>query len=440
MQEKVYSRVQAEGQPEEPRKDHSRAGVLNCCCCCCSGFGCCILIALFFYNSVLASALAASMSLVTGSKVEVSAAHVGIMVAEADIQGLTVENPNGMKGTFMDLEECLFDMDIWSLIHEPIHVQSMIVNELNINILQPIGQKSNIQIILENLQKHIPQEHAAETQSAKTKFSFFHDAMHKKIIVGELNLTNIHVSVYAPIAAPEEKPVSFNLSDIRLKNMGTARHAIPAYQLLEVIVKNIMIGTLKNNVAKQLLMNSLTELQHLVHVSESSILQVAKNATAVGNKAAASVLRGAANATEKLEAEFADILDGTANATEVRGSVAENLAQGVASVLGDAAKSATIGENVTAKVASVLDDAASVGEHVTADVAHVAAHASKAGGKVAASLLSGAAITRKRQEKAAASLLSDAANATRSGKELASKKLEDGVAALTNPGNVWHKA
>jgi len=380
-----------------------------------------------------------SMALIMGTKVEVSGAHVGILIAEADIQGLTVKNPKGMSGTFVGLKEGLFDMNIWSFIHEPIDVQKMILNEMDVNIIQPIDQKSNIQIILENLRKHMPQEKPANAtfeEETTREISLFRDAMHKKIMVGELNLTNIHVSVYAPL---EEEPVSFNVSDIMLRNVGTATNGIPAYQLLEVILENIITGALKSNVAQQLLMNSVTALEDLVASRDfpgSGVLRVVANATRAGEKAAASALRGAANATEKVaEGVAASVMSDAAKATETGESVAEDIAKGLASVVVDAAAAAEAEATGKGVAASVLRDAANAtktGERVAAGVLS----ATKTGERVGAGVLSDAANTTKSGEKAAASVLSDVANATKTGEKAASKKIEEGVAALMNPGSI----
>mmetsp|Transcript_71927 Transcript_71927/g.159141 ORF Transcript_71927/g.159141 Transcript_71927/m.159141 type:complete len:365 (-) Transcript_71927:63-1157(-) len=249
-------------------------------CACCSGcIGCglsCVLLLIFLafnLNRWLAAAIETVGGSLLGVNVSVSSVHIGLIEGRASISRLLVASPPGFQGTFLDLDNAVFDIGPASLLavmtsNRPLELEELSIMNLHVFIDQLAPKMSNALVEVQHMcsvtQARTPtaatSKEAAEDPPAKAL-----NAMTTKIRVGRIQFDNITVDVCNhPCEA--SGPSRFTLRKNLIKHVGSSAEGVYLYEVIEMLIFSILQSVIKaapNHLRRKLLKalgNSLGEV------------------------------------------------------------------------------------------------------------------------------------------------------------------------------------
>jgi len=182
-------------------------------------------------DHIVARVIETQGSAATGTDVRVGGVSIRLREASGEISRLVVANPDGFRGTALELGNFSIDIDGSTVTSDPIVINEVIVREARVNVLQQ-GTANNLKALLDNLSGDAPAEPQAEEPAGP------------QIVIERFVLENATASVSLP-DLDDERQVdvpTITLTDIgRATNGATARQA--ARQILTPVLERVLRST-----------------------------------------------------------------------------------------------------------------------------------------------------------------------------------------------------
>jgi hypothetical protein len=178
------------------------------------------------------SAAVAAMSYVFGVDTSLASFDTNLLLARAELRYIAVENPPSMIGRAMELDRLVIDLDTWSLMFQPIHLQLMSLSDMHVE-LKKIGViKSNLDSII---------EHAAavihDNDTIIGKINRFNDFRNNgpRVVADKVHFKNITITANISGAMSLH-----HVPQVLVTDVGRKQGGIHVYDLLEVVVRAIV--------------------------------------------------------------------------------------------------------------------------------------------------------------------------------------------------------
>jgi hypothetical protein len=186
-----------------------------------------------FGESLIATAIEKAASSTLGVPVTVKSISLSLLQGKVGIKGLVIKNPPGYANdTLLELGEGVVNLDIGSLMSDPVKIQLIKLDGTKLTIEQK-GLSNNLKEILDKL----PKEEKAAAPKPEEKGKNLH--------IDRLEITNTNVKVKLLPVPGKSDTVSLKIDPIIMDNLGTDQKL-----RIGTLVAKIM-GAMATGVAKQ---------------------------------------------------------------------------------------------------------------------------------------------------------------------------------------------
>ncbi len=185
-----------------------------------------------FINSIARKGIGSGSTYALGVPTTLGSARVGLTSGEFSMSGLNVANPPGGYTTsdFFSLGEGSVAVSLGSLRGDIVELPTLTLSDISMN-LERKGDKSNYEVILDNLRRFESGESKPAEPSAKPS---------KKFVIRNLQIRNVNVHVDLLPEGGKLTQVDVPIDLIELKDVGSGGKSIGISDLAGVILKTII--------------------------------------------------------------------------------------------------------------------------------------------------------------------------------------------------------
>lgn len=168
-----------------------------------------------------------------GTPTTLSGMHIGILDPSASMKSLAVANPTGYSGGsphFLSLQSGAIAVDAKSLMGDVIHVPSIRLSDLSLDLVQ-VGGESNAGVILANMKRSLGGGSGAPTSSSSGR----------RFVIDELLIENISISAKASGLPMQAPAANLKVARIKLTSLGSAgKDPVGMDQLVAIVMNAVM--------------------------------------------------------------------------------------------------------------------------------------------------------------------------------------------------------
>ena len=172
-----------------------------------------ILLVMVFINSIAKSAITSAGTSTLGVDTSLDSISIGLFSGHSSIDGVSVANPKGFDGDFLDLSEGVLDVNLSSLLGDVIEVRQIALDGLKVQFVQKIGG-SNVSRILDNVKG------STSGGSDKPAVDDSDSGSSRKFVIDQLKVTNVKVSVAVEPISSATAPSTVTINQIIVKDIG----------------------------------------------------------------------------------------------------------------------------------------------------------------------------------------------------------------------------
>ena len=197
-----------------------------------------IVCVIIFINSIAKSAITNAGTSTLGVETSLDSISIGLFSGQSSIDGLSVANPKGFDGDFLDLSEGLLDVNLSTLLGDVVEVKQIALDGLQIQFVQKLGG-SNVSTILANVKSSssaATDEPAKDTQSTDPS---------RKFVIDELKVTDVKVAVSVEPLSAATAPSTVSIKKIIIKDIGKKQGGADLDQLIAIVVQSVVDAVIK---------------------------------------------------------------------------------------------------------------------------------------------------------------------------------------------------
>ena len=198
-----------------------------------------VLLVMVFINSIAKSAITTAGTSTLGVDTSLDSISIGLFSGHSSIDGVSVANPKGFDGDFLDLSEGVLDVNLSSLLGDVIEVRQIALEGLNVQFVQKIDG-SNVSRILDNVKGSTS---AVSDKPAKDESD---PGSSRKFVIDQLKVTNVKVSVAVEPISSATAPSTVTINQIIVKDIGKKKDGADLDQLIAIVVQSVVDAVIKS--------------------------------------------------------------------------------------------------------------------------------------------------------------------------------------------------
>ena len=197
-----------------------------------------VLLVTVFINSIAKSAITTAGTSTLGVDTSLDSISIGLFSGHSSIDGVSVANPKGFDGDFLDLSEGVLDVNLSSLLGDVIEVRQIALEGLNVQFVQKIDG-SNVSRILDNVKGSTSE---GSDKPAKDESD---PGSSRKFVIDQLKVTNVKVSVAVEPISSATAPSTVTINQIIVKDIGKKNDGADLDQLIAIVVQSVVDAVIK---------------------------------------------------------------------------------------------------------------------------------------------------------------------------------------------------
>ncbi|MBB48794.1 MAG: hypothetical protein CMJ33_09725 [Phycisphaerae bacterium] len=197
-----------------------------------------VLLVMVFINSIAKSAITTAGTSTLGVDTSLDSISIGLFSGHSSIDGVSVANPKGFDGDFLDLSEGVLDVNLSSLLGDVIEVRQIALEGLNVQFVQKIDG-SNVSRILDNVNG------STSAGSDKPAENESDPGSSRKFVIDQLKVTNVKVSVAVEPISSATAPSTVTINQIIVKDIGKKKDGADLDQLIAIVVQSVVDAVIK---------------------------------------------------------------------------------------------------------------------------------------------------------------------------------------------------
>mmetsp|Transcript_80650 Transcript_80650/g.224453 ORF Transcript_80650/g.224453 Transcript_80650/m.224453 type:complete len:374 (+) Transcript_80650:37-1158(+) len=193
-----------------------------------------------YYDNAIVQRMVASTGLEAfGTETRVGSVNVGVISARTVIYDVSVANPPGFAGNFLEFEEAVLDTRFWDLLSHNVDFQEMSLRDLTVTFLQNDTLRPNFVRIL---------EHLGESRHRKSAFhppDFLGGQLSaRKYVVDVLEMRNLTFILESRLPLStlglHSPSAKFDIPRVQILNVGKGRGGVSMEELMTIVVQAIV--------------------------------------------------------------------------------------------------------------------------------------------------------------------------------------------------------
>ena len=199
-----------------------------------------VIILIFSINTIAKSAIASAGTSALGVKTSVSSVSIGIFSGRSELRKLSIENPEGFTGDFLDLSDGVLDVNLGSLLTNKVKIREISLDGLAVEFLQKLS-KSNVSVILDNINKSTGDDSGGDAPSGDDDSK----SSERKFIIDQLKITNVKVTIGVEPISSATNPSTVTIKEIVVNDIGKKDDGVTLDEVSGVVVQSITNAVLK---------------------------------------------------------------------------------------------------------------------------------------------------------------------------------------------------
>jgi hypothetical protein len=194
-----------------------------------------VIIALYFsLNKIVEKGITTFGSQVMLTEVSLEASNISLFSGEGELKGLVIGNPKGFSNNnALSFDRIKVAVDVKSIFTDNILIKQILIDGPKITY-ELVGEKSNIQAILNNINSPVKKEEKVKKTESKKNSS------QKKVIIDLVKITNGKIDLAMKVLGG--KGASLEFSDMTMRDLGRKKGGLTPEEAVLVIFNALNKG------------------------------------------------------------------------------------------------------------------------------------------------------------------------------------------------------